>query len=196
MTDAMTHDDVAEAAGAASAPAWPLVHLAVEDEAWEALPGAQALIARAAAAAFAGAGVAAEGWAVSALLTSDAEVAELNQAHRGKAGPTNVLSWPAYDLAPETPGEKPFDPGAPEPHPGEAAEEIGDLALAYGVCAREAEEGGLSLSDHVLHLALHGVLHCLGYDHISDEDASVMEGIETAILTGMGLNDPYRAALD
>lgn len=169
----------------------PLILLAQEDDAWDALEGAEALVSRAAAAAFAEAGIPAEGWALSVLLTSDEEVATLNADHRGKAGPTNVLSWPAFDLAPDAPGEAPPSPGAPEPMPGEEAEEIGDLSLAFGVCAREAREAGAPLADHVTHLVLHGTLHCLGYDHIEDPDAERMEAMESRAMLAMGLRDPY-----
>lgn len=203
----MTGDPAAAAApggggsspGAApdSAPgAAPLIHLSVEEEAWSALPDPEALCARAAAAAFRAAGIAPEGWAVSLLLTSDDAVATLNRDHRGKTGPTNVLSWPAWDLAPDTPGAAPADPGAPDPMPGETAEEIGDLALAHGVCMREAEAAGLPLADHVTHLVLHGVLHCLGYDHLTEADAALMEGLESGAMLAMGLRDPYMGQAD
>ncbi|MGG7565299.1 rRNA maturation RNase YbeY [Rhodovulum sp. DZ06] len=174
-----------------SGPAWPRIDLALEDPDWDALPDPEGLLARACAAGFAAAGLSAEGWSVSVLLASDAEIAALNLDHRGKPGPTNVLSWPAHDLAPEAEGDAPPAPPDPDPMPGEEAEEIGDLALAFGVCAAEARTGGLTLADHVTHLALHGTLHCLGYDHISDADAELMEGLESRAMLAMGLRDPY-----
>ena len=97
--------------------------------------GAAALAAEGAAMALAAAGVAPDGLGVSVLFASDEAIADLNARFRGRAGPTNVLSWPAEDLAPETPGEAPRPPsrlswdGEPAP--------LGDLALAYGTCARE-----------------------------------------------------------
>ena len=104
------------------------------------------------------------------LLTSDAEVATLNQQFRAKPGPTNVLSFPA--------------PPNPEDH-------LGDIALAYGVCAREAAEQGKTLAAHLQHLVAHGVLHLLGYDHQTEAEAEAMEALERAILAGIGIADPY-----
>jgi probable rRNA maturation factor len=68
---------------------------------------------------------------------------------------------------------------------------LGDIAIAYDTCAREAADGGKPLADHVTHLIVHAVLHLLGYDHENDPDALLMEGIETEILGKMGLPDPY-----
>jgi probable rRNA maturation factor len=104
------------------------------------------------------------------LLTDDETVADLNQRFRGKAGPTNVLSFPA--------------PPNPEGH-------LGDIALAYGVCAREAAEQGKPLGDHLVHLSAHGVLHLLGYDHQTDGEAEAMEALERSILESLGVPDPY-----
>ena len=109
-------------------------------------------------------------WAVTVLLTDDASIRDLNARFRGKDQPTNVLSFPA----PET-----------------AAPHLGDIALAYGVCAREAEAQGKSLQHHLMHLTAHGVLHLLGYDHETDAEAEEMEGMERAILATLGVSDPY-----
>lgn len=170
---------------------FPQISVAVEDSAWDEVADLESVAARACAAAFAAAGVVPEGRAVSILFASDDEIADLNRDHRGKAGPTNVLSWPAHDLAPDAPGARPPAPPAPHLMPGEEAEDIGDLALAYGVCASEARARGIALSAHLTHLILHGTLHCLGYDHISDPDAAVMEGLEQDAMRAMGLHDPY-----
>ena len=97
---------------------------------------------------------------------------ELNARFRAKDGPTNVLSFPA----------------AANPHG-----HLGDVALAFGVCAREAAEQGKSLADHTQHLVAHGVLHLLGYDHMSDDEAEAMEGLERVVLAGLGVADPYEA---
>jgi probable rRNA maturation factor len=107
---------------------------------------------------------------VAVLLTSDEAVAELNQRFRGKAGPTNVLSFPAS--------------ANPENH-------LGDVALAHGVCAREAAEQGKTLDQHLAHLVVHGVLHLLGYDHETDHEAEAMEALERSILESLGVPDPY-----
>ena len=68
---------------------------------------------------------------------------------------------------------------------------LGDIAIAYDTCAREADEAGKSMNDHVMHLIIHGTLHLLGYDHIRDTDATLMETVEVAILGKMGIDDPY-----
>ncbi|MDF1716966.1 MAG: rRNA maturation RNase YbeY [Antarcticimicrobium sp.] len=125
---------------------------------------------------------------VALLACDDTRIAELNADFRGKPQPTNVLSWPAEDLGAEIPGAR---PDLPEPDfTGEIA--LGDIAIAFGTCAREAREQGKSLADHTTHLIVHGLLHLLGYDHIRDPDATLMEGLEVEILGRLGLDDPYR----
>ena len=69
--------------------------------------------------------------------------------------------------------------------------ELGDIALSYDTCAREAAESSKRFEDHLTHLIIHGVLHLLGYDHLTEGDASLMEGIEVEILGNLGLDDPY-----
>lgn len=124
---------------------------------------------------------------ISLLGCDDAAIADLNRDHRDKAVPTNVLSWPAVDLAAEAPGAV---PALPQPDfTGEIA--LGDIALAYDTCAREAAAAGKPMADHVTHLVVHGVLHLLGYDHIRDPDATLMQRLEVEILGRLGLDDPY-----
>lgn len=155
------------------------VELSVEEPLWDALD----LSGIAKAACRAGAAVSALGIdvEVSILATDDQRIAGLNQQFRGKAVPTNVLSWPSEALAGDI-GEKPNAPADPE---------IGDIALSYQTCAREAAEHGKSVHDHVTHLMLHGFLHLLGYDHENDEDATVMEGLEIKALETLGIENPY-----
>ncbi|MGV6840507.1 MAG: rRNA maturation RNase YbeY [Planktomarina sp.] len=119
---------------------------------------------------------------VSVLATNDTEIAGLNAQFRGKAAPTNVLSWPSEDLSPDTPGANPRPP---------MDMEIGDIALAFETCQREAIEQGKNFEDHLTHLLLHGMLHLLGYDHITDADAEIMEAIEIKALANMGISNPY-----
>ena len=103
-------------------------------------------------------------------------MAAINAEWRGKDKPTNVLSFPA-------PRDIPIPAGESRP--------LGDIVLAYGVIAREAEEQGKTLRAHVAHLMVHGTLHLLGYDHETDVEAEEMEALETSILKGLGITDPY-----
>jgi probable rRNA maturation factor len=109
----------------------------------------------------------------------------LNRDYRGKDKPTNVLSFPATE---------PDDlPGAMKlAAQGGPPMMLGDLIVASAVIAHEATEQNKSVSDHLSHLIVHGVLHLLGYDHIRDDEASVMENMEREILETLGIKDPYR----
>ena len=122
---------------------------------------------------------------ISALGANDARIAELNASFRAKPIATNVLSWPSVDRSAPHPGGFPALPRAEE------TSELGDIALAYETCHREAAQAGYLLSDHVLHLFVHGILHLLGYDHIDDQDAMIMERIEVEILSALGVVNPY-----
>ena len=119
---------------------------------------------------------------ISIRLTTDEEVQTLNAQYRQKDKPTNVLSFPMVqsDLL-DTIDQNSDD--------GEVL--LGDIVLAYGVCASEAAERKISLEDHATHLIVHGTLHLLGYDHMEDHEAGVMERIETDALASLGLDDPY-----
>ncbi|OSQ50704.1 rRNA maturation factor [Marivita geojedonensis] len=130
-----------------------------------------------------------ESYEIAILACDDLRIAELNAEFRKKPTPTNVLSWPAWELAATQDGDAPEAPPPPDPLMGES---LGDIAIAFETCQREAEAAGKSLSDHVTHLIVHGVLHLLGYDHVRDHDATLMEGLETRILGKMGIEDPYR----
>lgn len=145
------------------------ISIVVEDPSWRGLGrGFAAALRRAARLALAEAGR--EG-GLTLLLAGDDRLAALNARFRGKPKPTNVLSFPAAD--------GPY---------------LGDVAIAYGVAAREAEAAGKTLTDHALHLAVHGVLHLLGYDHETTRDARVMEPLEIAILAKLGIDNPYIVA--
>jgi probable rRNA maturation factor len=117
---------------------------------------------------------------LSIRLSSDAEVHALNSEWRGKDKPTNVLSFPmaaAEELADAS------DAG-PELM-------LGDIILARGVCAAEAEEKAIPIEDHAAHLMVHGTLHLLGYDHMDEASAADMESREARALARMGIADPY-----
>ena len=146
-----------------------------ESQLWDAEPAAEAVIERAVAAALAVGRLdhvpAAE---LSVVLTDDAGIARLNGQWRQKDRPTNVLSFPA----------------AP-PHAVAAAPLIGDIVLAHETIAREAAADTVSFDDHLAHLAVHGLLHLFGYDHLDDDEAETMERLETKILADLGIADPY-----
>jgi probable rRNA maturation factor len=110
---------------------------------------------------------------LSIVLTGDAEQRVLNRDWRGIDKSTNVLSFPQIE---------PFGP---------VSGLIGDIILARETLAREADEQGVSFEDHFTHLVVHGFLHLLGYDHIKDDEALVMKGLETQILASLGVADPY-----
>lgn len=164
-----------------------LVETVIEDARWEAF-GLAAVAERATRAALAGAGLSVNGFSVSLMGCDDARIAALNADFRGKPQPTNVLSWPSAERGAEFVGES---PDLPEPGADEAPEFLGDIAIAWETCVLEAEAQGKPLADHVTHLLVHGVLHLLGYDHIEEEDAALMEALEVRILASLGVCNPY-----
>ena len=161
------------------------IDVVFEDPRWQEA-GLEALAEAAEIAALEHLGIDAEASETVVLACDDARIAELNAEFREKPTPTNVLSWPSEDRA--TPGMR---PPLPEPEAPGLEIELGDIAISYDTSAREAEAGGVPFNDHVTHLLVHGLLHLLGYDHITDDDAALMEGIETEILATMGIKDPY-----
>lgn len=164
-----------------------LVDIVAEDDRWDSF-GLEALAERAVTATLQQLGLGVTGFQLVVMGCDDSRIAELNADFRGKAKPTNVLSWPADELAAEAPGQV---PDRPAPGTPDDPEPLGDIALAWETCAREAEEAGKPFADHVTHLVVHGLLHCLGYDHVDDADATLMEGLEVRILASLGLSDPY-----
>lgn len=155
----------------------------VEDEAWAgSAPFYREIALAAAGEALAAAGLAGRDAEISVLLCDDARIAALNAGFRGKPAPTNVLSWPAHPLAPPRPGAAP-------PAPPDAM--LGDIALARETVEKEASAQHLTVERRFAHLFAHGVLHLLGYDHQTDADAELMEGLERRALAAMGIPDPY-----
>jgi probable rRNA maturation factor len=118
---------------------------------------------------------------IDVVLAGDAEQRQLNRDWRGVDRPTNVLAFPAWE-----PGAK-IPSGAPLL--------LGDVVLAFETVAREADEQGKPLGDHLSHLVVHGVLHLLGYDHATEAEAVAMESLETSILAKLGVPDPYRGTM-
>jgi len=123
-----------------------------------------------------------DGFGIALLACDDNRIAELNRAFRDKRAATNVLSWPSEERGALQPGGAPIAPDDPE---------LGDIAVAYETCAREAAAQGKAFETHIVHLLVHGTLHLLGYDHIDDQDAALMETLEVAILDRLGVADPY-----
>jgi probable rRNA maturation factor len=117
-------------------------------------------------------------------IVDEAEITELNSDYRGKDKPTNVLSFPC-----EAPPELPAELAAEL-----IGDQIGDLVICAPVVQGEALEQGKSVEAHWAHMVVHGVLHLLGYDHVKDADALVMENLERDIMQGLGFPDPYHEA--
>jgi probable rRNA maturation factor len=146
-----------------------VIEVVIEAPAWRIAEPRARTLARAAAAATLAAERRPKTTGLVILLADDDRLRALNAAFRSKDAPTNVLSFPAAGAG-----------GA-----------LGDIALALGVCAREAAEQGKTLAAHLQHLTAHGVLHLLGYDHETDAEAEAMEARERAILASLGIADPY-----
>ena len=148
------------------------IHLEYGDPRWRKVRGLSARLTAAAQLALRR-GRAPRGAGLTILLAADPRLKALNLDFRGKNKPTNVLSFPA---------------------PRNQERYLGDVALAYGVTQKEALAAGKRFADHATHLAVHGVLHLLGFDHVRTRDASVMEPLETRILAELGIADPYAEA--
>ena len=110
---------------------------------------------------------------VSIYIVDEDESQELNSQYRGKEKPTNILSFPA---------DIPEEVGIPL---------LGDLVICAPVVEREAQEQQKTVDAHWAHMLVHGSLHLLGYDHIEDDEAELMEALETTIITGLGFSAPY-----
>ena len=156
----------------------PTVEIVAESQLWDAEPGADEVARRAIAAALAEARRPYMDEAeLSVILADDTRVKELNRDWRGKDKPTNVLTFPAAE----------GDAIASSPM-------LGDVIIAYETVAEEARESGKTFGDHFAHLVVHGTLHLFGFDHISDDEAELMENTERAALARLGISDPYLEA--
>ncbi|WP_299363984.1 rRNA maturation RNase YbeY [uncultured Paracoccus sp.] len=156
------------------------VDIVIEDERWLDV-GLEDLANRAVGATAAYLGL--HGVEVVVLGCDDQRIAGLNDHFRGKPTPTNVLSWPSVSPAPRADGASPAPPAVPE---------LGDIAISYDTCSREAKDHDKPMADHVVHLLVHATLHLIGYDHEIDADAETMEQAERSVLAGLGIPDPYR----
>ncbi len=142
----------------------------VESPLWNDAPNAEAIVRDAIAAAAKGTGK--DSAEVAILLTDDSAIREINRQWRDQDKPTNVLSFPSGEAGRET-------------------RHLGDIVIAYETMAREAEAENRPFANHLAHLAIHGYLHLLGYDHMTDADAAQMERLETVLLDQLGIPDPY-----
>ena len=156
----------------------PITEVLVVAECWQTEPGAEAVIHRAVAAAadMVDAGIGEAELAV--MLTDDAGIRTLNSNWRGIDKPTNVLSFPALP---------PTGAGGPD----DAPRMLGDIAIAYETTRQEADDEQKPFDHHLSHLAVHGFLHLIGYDHEKDDDAEAMESLEQEILAQLGIPNPY-----
>ena len=150
----------------------------VDEPQWNAVPGVKPALRRAINAAATPALVDTLGSAPSELaivLTNDEAIRALNRQWRGRDQPTNVLSFPCHD----------------GPHCATGPRLLGDVVIAYETTASEARAQGVRFDHHLAHLAVHGFLHLLGYDHGSDKEAETMERLEREILARLDMPDPY-----
>jgi probable rRNA maturation factor len=155
----------------------PQIDVTVAHPAWrDSVADVEAVCRRAAAGALGHADGGAAGNEISVLLCDDDTMSELNGRYRGVARPTNVLSF-----ANEWSGA------------GPETRLLGDVAIAFGTVAAEAEAAHLAIVDHLTHMVVHGVLHLLGYDHQTTREAEAMEALEIEILDSLGVADPFAA---
>jgi probable rRNA maturation factor len=158
--------------------ALPLTEVLVVADNWHAEPGAEAVIQRAIATAAELVDADVGEAELAVMLTDDSGIRTLNSNWRGIDKPTNVLSFPAL---------QPTGAGAPD----DAPRMLGDIAIAFETTRREADDEQKPFDHHLSHLAVHGFLHLIGYDHEKDDDAVAMETLEQEILAQLGIPDPY-----
>jgi probable rRNA maturation factor len=156
----------------------PMTEVLVVADCWQSEPDAEAAVHRAIAAAAEIADADTGEAELAVMLTDDAGIRTLNSNWRGIDKPTNVLSFPAL---------QPSGAGLPD----DAPRMLGDIAIAYETTRKEADDEQKPFDHHLSHLAVHGFLHLIGYDHERDEDAEAMETLETEILAQLGIPDPY-----
>ena len=156
--------------------ALPAIDMSVEAGHWPEPEMLEALVRRAIGAALDVLGEDASASELSLVFTDDKAIRALNAQWRAQDKATNVLSFPAFDMA----------PGYPVPPV------LGDIVIAHETVEREAALELKPFDHHLTHLVVHGFLHLLGYDHEIDEEAEEMEALETRILASLGVDDPYR----
>jgi probable rRNA maturation factor len=158
--------------------AFPITEVLVVAGCWQTEPDAETVIDRAIATAAEIVNADLGEAELAVMLTDDAGIRTLNSNWRGIDKPTNVLSFPALP---------PTGAGGPD----DAPRMLGDIAIAYETTRREADDEQKPFDHHLSHLAVHGFLHLIGYDHETDNDAEAMETLEAEILAQLGIPDPY-----
>jgi probable rRNA maturation factor len=149
----------------------PAIDIVIASERWQAAPEAEKVIRRAVAEA--ACAVSTTTGELAIVLTDDSAICALNRDWRGKDEPTNVLSFPAAEPQPDAPVL------------------LGDIVIAYETSAREALAEGKPFMHHLAHLAVHGFLHLVGYDHETDKQADAMETLEATVLARLDVPNPY-----
>jgi probable rRNA maturation factor len=163
------------------------IEVLVQSPKWKIEPRAGAIVRKAIQAAATAASTPRAELAI--VLTDDSAIHALNRDWRGHDAPTNVLSFPTPDPLPPLlagqgrGGRRAASSGQPKT--------LGDIVIAFETTAREAAAEGKPLKHHLAHLAVHGFLHLVGYDHEKARDAKKMESLEVEILAGLGVPDPY-----
>jgi probable rRNA maturation factor len=155
---------------------YPTTEVVIAADSWQSEPNAEAIVQHAIATASEAADADIGNAEIAVMLTDDATIRTLNKDFRGIDKPTNVLSFPAPEI----------DRGEDD-----APRALGDIAIAYETLKREADEEGKLFTHHLSHLAVHGFLHLIGYDHETDDEAEAMEALEVEILAQLGIADPY-----
>src|ERR1700738_2549590 len=158
--------------------ALPITEVLVVAACWQTEPDAEAVIHRAVATAAEIADADTGEAELGVMLTDDAGIRTRNSNWRGVDKPTNVLSFPAL---------QPTGAGGPD----DAPRMLGDIAIAYETTRKEADDEQKPFDHHLSHLAVHGFLHLIGYDHENDDDAEAMETLEAEILAQLGIPNPY-----
>jgi probable rRNA maturation factor len=158
----------------------PETEILVTADCWQREAGAETAIHRAIEAAAAMIDAEVSDAELAIMLTDDDGIRALNKNWRGIDKPTNVLSFPA------------LQPTGPQDDDDDILRMLGDIAIAYETTRSEADAERKPFENHLSHLAVHGFLHLLGYDHTTDDEAEIMEGLEREILAQLGVPDPYQ----
>jgi len=172
----------------AATPA-PAIDIIVASPLWRAQRNAKPLLRRAIRTAASVAGASGE---LAVMLVDDRAIRALNRNWRGKNNATNVLAFPARSAQARSAQARSAQGG--RPNGGRVPiRPLGDVVIAFETVRREADTARVPFGHHLAHLAVHGFLHLIGYDHAAEAEAETMEALETAILARLDVPDPYAA---